>query len=221
MKHSLKKVAALALAVGLPLASGWAQTTEVTASLLSRLQNPTPNSDDTFTIRFGALNGGLQLDPTSGWTASQVNSYWADYARTLLTWSNVVGSTTPQFRYYGSDTEDESYAGPSLTSVYSGAPGASNRAFALITSSDNSAFALLDFGFDFANPADNEAYPFGAFDTLPVNRATSTLWYGTPSGTGNGTIGLVSSVPEPSSASLMLLGAAGVLALRRLRKSNV
>jgi hypothetical protein len=28
-------------------------------------------------------------------------------------------------------------------------------------------------------------------------------------------------VPEPSSASLMLLGAAGVLALRRLRKSNV
>ena len=59
MKHSLKKVAALALAVGLPLASGWAQTTEVTASLLSRLQNPTPNGDDTFTNRFGALKGAL------------------------------------------------------------------------------------------------------------------------------------------------------------------
>jgi hypothetical protein len=29
------------------------------------------------------------------------------------------------------------------------------------------------------------------------------------------------AVPEPSSASLMLLGAAGVFALRRLRKNNV
>jgi hypothetical protein len=28
-------------------------------------------------------------------------------------------------------------------------------------------------------------------------------------------------VPEPSSASLMLLGSAGVLAFRRLRKTNV
>ena len=35
------------------------------------------------------------------------------------------------------------------------------------------------------------------------------------------TVTTTSAVPEPSSASLMLLGAAGVLALRRLRKNNV
>jgi len=222
MKQSIIKLCLtiLALTICLPATNGLSQTTtEVTASLLSKLQNPTPNAADTFTIRFSALNGGLQIDPSSGWTASQVDSYWTANARTLLTWSGAVGATTPQYRYYGSDTEDESYYAPALSSVFNAA--ANNQAFALITNSDNTAFAILDFGFNFANPADSAAYPFGAFDVLPISKATSTLWYGTPSGNGAGTIGLVSSVPEPSSASLMLLGAAGVLALRRLRKNNV
>jgi hypothetical protein len=222
MKNSNLKLnlAILVLAAWLPASSALAQsTTEVTASLLSQLQNPTPNSLDTFTIRFSALNGGLQLDPTSGWTASQVDSYWTSNARTLLTWTGAVGATTPQYRYYGSDTEDESNTGAALTSVFSSALNANNRAFALITNFDTSAFAILDFGFDFANPADGAAYPFGAFDTLPINKATSTLWYGNASGAGAGTIALVTSVPEPSSVSLMLFGATALVALRRLRKN--
>jgi hypothetical protein len=221
MKQSIiKLLTILTLAVCLTATNGRSQgTTELTASLLSKLQNPTPYATDTFLIRFGALNGGLQINPSSGWTAYQVDSYWRANARTLLTWSGVVGATTPQHRYYGSDIEDESRAGSALTSVYNAS--LNNQAFALITNSDITAFALLDFGFNFADPSNTDAYPFGAFDVLPVSKATSTLWYGTPSENGAGTIGLVSSVPEPSSASLMLLGAAGVLALRRLRKNNV
>jgi hypothetical protein len=222
MKNSNLKInlAILVLACWLPATSALAQsTTEVTASVLSQLQNPTPNSLDTFTIRFSALNGGLQLDPTSGWTASQVDSYWTSNARTLLTWTGAVGATTPQYRYYGSDSEDESYTGAALTSVFSSAANANNRAYALITNFDTSAFAILDFGFNFANPADGAAYPFGAFDNLPINKATSTLWYGNASGAGAGTIALVTSVPEPSSVSLMLFGATALVALRRLRKN--
>ena len=46
--------------------------------------------------------------------------------------------------------------------------------------------------------------------------------FGTASATGFALSSVTSTVvPEPSSASLMLLGAAGVLALRRLRKNNV
>jgi len=215
-------LAILVLAAWLPATSALAQsTTEVTASLLSQLQNPTPNSSDTFTIRFSALNGGLQIDPTSLWTAAQVENYWTSNARTLLTWTGAVGATTPQYRYYGSDTEDSSRTGAALTPVFSSTPNANNRAYALITNFDTSAFAILDFGFNFANPADGASYPFGAFDNLPINKATSTLWYGNPSGNGAGVIGLVANVPEPSSMSLMLLGATALVALRRLRNKNV
>ena len=46
--------------------------------------------------------------------------------------------------------------------------------------------------------------------------------FGTASATGFQLSSVTSTVvPEPSSASLMLLGAAGILALRRLRKNNV
>jgi hypothetical protein len=52
--------------------------------------------------------------------------------------------------------------------------------------------------------------------------ADALFGFGTASPSGF-SLGNVTStvVPEPSSASLMLLGAAGVLALRRLRKNNV
>jgi hypothetical protein len=62
----------------------------------------------------------------------------------------------------------------------------------------------------------------GAILTLS---ASPGFWLGSVSGDGTvkaqAVTGITSAVPEPSSASLMLLGAAGVLALRRLRKNNV
>ena len=52
--------------------------------------------------------------------------------------------------------------------------------------------------------------------------ADALTGFGTASSTGFQLSSVTSTVvPEPSSASLMLLGAAGVLALRRLRKTNV
>ena len=52
--------------------------------------------------------------------------------------------------------------------------------------------------------------------------ADALTGFGTASSTGFQLSSVTSTVvPEPSSASLMLLGAAGVLALRRLRKNNV
>jgi hypothetical protein len=55
-----------------------------------------------------------------------------------------------------------------------------------------------------------------------TNESDSTtfnaLYTGSASGSGSGTVLSSASVPEPSSASLLLLGAAGLVALRRFKK---
>lgn len=57
-----------------------------------------------------------------------------------------------------------------------------------------------------------------------TNEADSTtfnaLYTGSASGSGGSTVLSSASVPEPSSASLLLLGAAGLVALRRFRKKD-
>jgi hypothetical protein len=80
--------------------------------------------------------------------------------------------------------------------------------------------ALFDLGFDWANPADTGSYPLGAYDAIDLYAGQVTAIYGTADASA-GTYGTLttSSVPEPSSFSLMLLGATALVALRRLRKN--
>ena len=99
-------------------------------------------------------------------------------------------------------------------------------------------FAAYDFSYDPStgfSPSTqiqfDNGFPYLNFFTLTqsfdpgdagFSGAAPVAGFGGVSG-GSFSISSVTStvVPEPSSASLMLLGAAGVLALRRLRKSNV
>jgi hypothetical protein len=52
----------------------------------------------------------------------------------------------------------------------------------------------------------------------PEYTTFNSLYTGSASGSGSGTVLSSAAVPEPSSASLLLLGAAGLVALRRFRK---
>ena len=228
MKKILQLLTLSGVGLGLGLSSALAQTpTETSVSLLSKLQRE-GGGDGSFTISFGSLNGGLASLLTKGSTADGAagfaNWYGAN-SRTLLTWSGVTGSAVDPdsdiyYRNYSANSGAENYAGGPLNSIWSSTQD--NRALAFVTYSGLGGveeIGLYAFNFDWGNPGEAD-FPGNIF-TLAANNVEAV--YGLSDSEANNGNGLLttSTVPEPSSASLMLLGAAGVLALRRLRKNNV
>lgn len=204
--------------------------TEVTVNLLSKLSKSDGDGSGQFNISFGSLNGGLaslSFKDGSANGAAGFAAWYGSNSRTLLSWNGVTGSSIVDndsfYRYYGADTSVETRVGGPLTSIFSNS--LDNRALAFVSYSNGGVVqevGLYDFGFNWGNPADTAAYPLGAYDIFTLASSTVTAVYGSTDDNigANGTI-YTSTVPEPSSASLMLLGAAGMLALRRLRKTNV
>jgi len=207
-----------------------AQTTEVTVNLLSKLTKSNGDGNYAFNISFGSLNGGLaslSSKDSSADGAAGFATWYGNNSRTLLSWNGVNGASIVDsdsfYRYYGADTSIETRAGGALTSIFSSS--LDNRALAFVSYSNGGVveeIGLYDFGFNWGDPADTAAYPVGVYDIFTLASSTVTPIYGsTDDNAGaNGTI-YTSTVPEPSSTSLILLGAAGILALRRLRKNNV
>jgi len=208
----------VALACVMLASSGFAQsTTDVNYNLLSKIQQPSYNAADTFNISFGSLNEGLLslANNKSGVDgAAAFFAWYGNNSRSLVNWNGVVGADiTP--------LSDDYYRQASLTSIWSSTQN--NRALAFVSYSSGStvdSIALFDLGFDWANPADTGSYPFGAYDAIDLYAGQVTAIYGTADASA-GTYGTLttSSVPEPSSLSLMLFGASALVALRRLRKN--
>jgi hypothetical protein len=230
----MKKTSTLLVLAVVGLAS-WsttqAQNAEVTANLLSTIARQSGGSaTDTFQVSFGSLNGGLASLLTKDGTADGAAGFAAWYgsnSRTLLNWGSVTGADITDndsyYKYYGVDNTVSTYAGGPLTSIWSATQD--NRALAFVSYSDGSTIqeiGLYDLGFSWTSPSDPIAVAFGLSENWTLSAEQVTAIYGAANA-GAGTYGALttSTVPEPSSASLMLLGAAGVLALRRLRKSNV
>jgi hypothetical protein len=147
-------------------------------------------------------------------------------SRTFVSWTGVVGSAITDsdefIRYYGPDTSVENRAGGALTSIFN--PAEDNRALAFVSyeftpGSGISEIGLFDLGFDWGNGADTEQFPLGLYDFINLN-TDATVVYGSvnPSQGDLGTL-TTSSVPEPSSASLLLLGSLALAAVRRFRKN--
>jgi hypothetical protein len=207
-----------------------AVTTEVSLNLLSQITRANGDGSGQFNISFGSLDGGLASllsKDSSANGAAGFAAWYGSNSRSLLNWNGVTGSaidgSDAYYRYYGADTNVSTRAGDALTSIYD--PAKDNRALAFITYSSGGSVqevGLYDFGFEWGNGADTGAYPLGLYDMFTLASSTVTAVYGlTNNSVGdNGTI-TTSSVPEPSSASLMLLGATGLFALRRLRKNNL
>jgi len=224
------KILILVTAIASWLSPVHAQTTEVTVNLLSKLSKSDGDGSGQFNISFGSLNGGLASllsKDSSADGAAGFATWYGNNSRTLLSWNGVTGASIVDndsfYRYYGADTSVETRVGGPLTSIFSNS--LDNRALAFVSYSNGGVVqevGLYDFGFNWGNPADTAAYPLGVYDIFTLASSTVTAVYGSTDDNigANGTIS-TSTVPEPSSASLMLLGAAGMLALRRLRKTNV
>lgn len=227
-----RKIIGASVALILVQAAGLrAQTTEVTANLLSVIQRQSGGgSSDTFQVSFGSLNGGLAsllTKDSSADGASGFATWYGNNSRTLLNWGTVQGSAITDsdsfYRYYGANTALPTYQGSALTSIYSNT--LDNRALAFVTYSDGSTvqeIGLYDLGFNWGNPSDTGSYPFGVYDYITLGAdAPVTAVYGVADAS-TGTYGTLSTstVPEPSSAALLLLGTMGILALRRFRAIN-
>jgi len=208
-----------------------AQNAEVTANLLSTIGRQSGgNASDVFQVSFGSLNGGLASLLTKDNSADGAAGFAAWYgsnSRTLLNWGSVTGANITDndsfYKYYGVDETVTTRAGGPLTSIWSATQD--NRALAFVSYSDGATIqeiGLYDLGFSWTSPSDPIAVAFGLSENWTLSAEQVTAIYGAANA-GSGTYGALttSTVPEPSSASLMLLGAVGVLALRRLRKTNV
>ena len=230
MKTVVKvSVAALALCGVLIQPVMSQQTSETVLALQSKLSSQAQGGNSTFNISFGSLNQGLLSLANKPSTADGAGAFAEWYnanSRTFVSWTGVVGSAITDsdefIRYYGPDTSVENRAGGALTSIFN--PAEDNRALAFVSyeftpGSGISEIGLFDLGFDWGNGADAEQFPLGLYDFINLN-TDATAVYGSvnPSQGDLGTL-TTSSVPEPSSASLLLLGSLALAAVRRFRKN--
>ena len=229
MKTVLKlTLAAVALSVAL-IHPAISATSEVALALQSKLSSQAQGGVSTFNISFGSLNQGLIALANKPATADGAGAFAAWYAansRTFVNWNGVIGSDITDsdafIRYYGPDTSVENRVGGALTSIFN--PAQDNRALAFVSyefapGGGITEIGLFDLGFDWGNGADTEQFPLGLYDFINLN-TDATAIYGAvnPSQGDFGTL-TTSSVPEPSSASLLLLGGLALAAVRRFRKN--
>jgi len=229
MKTAVKiSVAALALC-GVLMNPALSQTSETVLALQSKLASEALGGASTFNISFGSLNQGLLAlanKPTSADGAGAFAAWYSANSRTFVSWNGVVGSAITDsdsfIRYYGPDTSVDNRAGDALPSIFN--PAQDNRALAFVSyeftpGGGISEIGLFDLGFSWGNAADTEQFPLGLYDFINLN-TDATAVYGSvnPTVGPSGTLG-TSPVPEPSSASLLLLGGLALAAVRRLRKN--
>jgi hypothetical protein len=232
MKQALKLVTLIALGAGFNISALVAAETETTATLLSiiKRQGEVYSSSDTFQVSFGSLNGGLASllsKDSSANGAAGFASWYAANSRTFLSWTGgVVGANIVEsddfIRYYGPNTSFETRQGDSLTSIFSNTQN--NEALAFITYSFGGSVTevgLFTFNTNWSDPSDPNFGATGLFDIFTLSADNVSAVYGSADSAANGGYGVLStsSVPEPSSMSLMLFGATALVALRRLRKN--
>jgi hypothetical protein len=229
MKSVVKvSVAALALC-GVLIQPVMSQTSETVLALQSKLSSQAQGGNSTFNISFGSLNGGLLSlanKPSNADGAGAFAAWYGANSRNFVSWNGVIGSAITDsdefIRYYGADTSVENRAGGALTSIFN--PADNNRALAFVSyefapGGGITEIGLFDLGFDWGNGADAGQFPLGLYDFINLN-TDATAVYGSvnPSQGDLGTL-TTSNVPEPSSASLLLLGGLALAAVRRLRKN--
>jgi len=222
-----QKISALLTVIGFLAAAVTtnAASTEVSANLLSTIQREANgNAADTFTVSFGALNGGLasliNKDPSAAGAVGFATWYAAN-SRTLLSWgSPVQGSLITDsndfYQYWGSDMSASTRKGDALTSIFDSAKN--NRALAFVTYSSGGSVqevGLYDLGFDYNDPS---ASPLGAIDSLTLSSDVTAIYGATSPSTGTYGALTTSSVPEPSSSMLLLLGGLALAGVRQFRK---
>jgi len=145
-----------------------------------------------FGVVFGTESGETETGSVIGFNGNQVASFFNNKPMQVLVLSPLNGENSP-----GNLLEIGVYGAYDF-----GANAAINFMTADITDVNSFAFATADLV---------------AGDPAQIG-ATAIVGNGGPTGTSSFSLS-TSSVPEPSSASLLLLGASALVALRRLRKN--
>jgi len=197
------KLGALTLGLLALVSQGYSANTQMNLTLAS----PILGGSDIFTLRVGTYSAGVGTLSTDISTAiGQLNSGFT----TAYTASNLNGAAIT-----------ETLISTTVTSPF--ATGLDNNVLFWLTDTTNTYFALFTgAGLEWIDPVGELASEFGAVDDIGFAADSVTAVFGSfnTSAGPTGTL-YATAIPEPASGSLFLLGAAGVLALRRLRKSNV
>ncbi|NBU72809.1 MAG: PEP-CTERM sorting domain-containing protein [Bacteroidetes bacterium] len=163
-----------------------------------------------YTLKVGTYQGALSSDPFTAFGQLSANF------NTAYTVSNLRGAEISGDNIY-------SVIEATVASPYSTAAGYDNSVYYWIADQADTTFALLK-GVD-TYWWDGKG--LGSTDTFGIAGDSVTALFGSidTSAGVNGGLGSIATtatgIPEPTSGSLFLVGAAGVLALRRLRKTNV
>jgi hypothetical protein len=188
------------------LVAGTSHTHAFTTTLDLTVLSPISGGSGIFTLKVGTFQGALSNDV--GTAYGQLNSAsWL----TGATFSNITGSSISQ--------TSPLFLLQDVASPYSSAPGYDNSVYYWLEDTSSSVFALMQ---------GIETYWWdgrgtGSTDVFGLDNESVTVLFGSVNTSSNGTSGVytATAIPEPTAGSLFLLGAAGVLVLRRLRKTNV
>jgi len=211
-------VVTASLALGFALgANAQSFTTGIAAYEGTLLKDSQNNAWTDYTIQVGVFTSPLRNDGGYwfGWNDSGANEGFTQIFRstgTLGAGGILQLNQDSYFTTFSNTLPDAAYSsvmGYAPSIVFSRAAAGGTREVLVA----NFTTGLLG-----SDPDSVETENIFGLTNEPEYTTFNSLYTGSASGSGSSTVLSSAAVPEPSSASLLLLGAAGLVALRRFRK---
>jgi len=211
-------VVTASLALGFALgANAQSFTTGIAAYEGTLLKDSQNNAWTDYTIQVGVFTSPLRNDGGYwfGWNDSGANEGFTQIFRstgTLGAGGLLQLNQDSYFTTFSNTLPDAAYSsvmGYAPSIVFSRAAAGGTREVLVA----NFTTGLLG-----SDPDSVETENIFGLTNEPEYTTFNSLYTGSASGSGSSTVLSSAAVPEPSSASLLLLGAAGLVALRRFRK---
>ena len=213
-------VVTASLALGFALgANAQSFTTGIAAYEGTILKDSQNNAWSSYTIQVGVFTSPLRNDGGYwfGWNDSGANEGFTQIFQstgTLGTGGLLQLNQDAYFATFSNTLPDAAYSsvmGYAPSSVFSRAAAGNTREVLVA----NFTTGLLG-----SDPDSVETENIFGLTNESDLTTFNALYTGSASGSGSGTVLSSAAVPEPSSASLLLLGAAGLVALRRFRSKK-
>ena len=209
--------ASLALGVALG-ANAQSFTTGIAAYQGTLLKDSQNNAWTDYTIQVGVFTSPLRNDGGYwfGWNDSGANEGFTQIFQSTGTLGagGLLQLTDSYFTTFSNTLPDAAYSsvmGYNPSIVFSRAATGSTREVLVA----NFTTGLLG-----SDPDSVETENIFGLTNEPEYTTFNALYTGSASGSGSSTVLSSASVPEPSSTSLLMLGAAGLVALRRFRNKK-
>jgi hypothetical protein len=212
-------VATASLALGFALgANAQSFTTGIAAYEGTLLKDSQNNAWTDYTIQVGVFTSPVRLDGGYwfGWNESGANEGFTQIFQSTGTLGagGLLQLTNAYFTTFSNTLPDAAYSsvmGYNPSIIFSRAATGSTREVLVA----NFTTGLLG-----SDPDSPETENIFGLTNEPEYTTFNALYTGSASGSEGGTVLSSASVPEPSSASLLMLGVAGLVALRRFRNKK-